>query len=98
MHNSIPTKMAKSDRVFELEVVDGTLPKASTGMTDTRLFKGGNKLHIVKNTETNFWSFVYDEGIIPPNLRCNFTNFKIALRHAELYYQGRNLKLKEIDD
>jgi hypothetical protein len=91
------TLMAKNDRIFELEIIDNTQPKSSTGMTDTRLFKGGNKLHIKKDSETNFWSFFYDEGVTPQPLQCNFTNFTTALRHAEVYYKTRNLKIKEID-
>jgi hypothetical protein len=90
--------MAKTDRIFQLEIVDGQLPKSSIGMTDSRLFKGGNKLHIMKDEETNFWYFVYDEGTIPSDLRCRFTNFKMALKQAEVHYKARNLSLKELDD
>lgn len=91
------TNLAPTDRVFELEVIDDKMPKTSTGMTDTRLFQGGNKLHIYKDEETNFWSFKYDQGIIPPDLRCYFTSPSRAIKHANLYYQSRNLRLKEIN-
>lgn len=89
--------MAKTDRSFKLKIVDNELPLASTGMVDTRLFKGGNIFHIKKDPETNFWTFAYDDGIIPQPLRCNFTNFTMAKKHADLYYNGRNLNLEEID-
>lgn len=95
--NTTPTKMAKNDRVFVLDLIDGTLPKSSTGITDSRLFQGGNKLHIHKDPESNFWSFSYDEGIVPEKLRCAFTNATLAIRHAEIYYKDRNLTLKEVD-
>jgi len=95
--NTTPTKMAKTDRVFILDLIDDTLPKTATGITDSRLFKGGNKLHVVKDPETNFWSFSYEEGLVPTDLRCRFTSPKLAIRHAELYYKNRNLVPKEID-
>lgn len=91
------TIMAKIDRIFELEIIDGEKPQSSTGMTDSRLFKGGNKLHIKKDEATNFWSFFYDDGHIPTPLHCHFTSFSVALKHAEVYYNSRNLKLKEVD-
>ena len=91
------TLMASNDRTFELEIIDGTKPKAATGMTDTRLFNGGNRLHIKKDDATNFWSFRYDQGIPPGALSCVFTGFNAAKKHADVYYQTRNLRLKEID-
>lgn len=91
------TLLAKTDRTFELSIIDGTLPKNSIGMVDPRLFSGGNKLHIVKDPETNFWSFRYEDGLPPKELRCSFTSATMAIRHAELYYRSRNLAIKEID-
>lgn len=90
------TKMALSDRTFELQIVDGTQPKNSIGMVDPRLFSGTNKLHIKKDHETNFWSFAYEEGLPPKELRCVFTSFTAAMRHAELYYKTRNLRIVEV--
>ena len=89
--------MLKTDRLYRLEIIDGTQPKSVTGMVDPRLFAGGNKLHIKKDLETNFWSFAYDEGLPPRDLRCAFTSLPAAIRHAEQYYNTRNLRIKEID-
>lgn len=97
MINTTPTQLAKTDRTFELELIDGELPKTATGITDARLYKGGNKLHIQKNPENNFWFFTYEQGLVPEKLRCNFTNFQRAFQFAEVYYKDRNLTLKEID-
>lgn len=91
-------KQAKTDRLFTLEIIDGKKPKNSTGMVDPRLFGGENQLHIQKDKETNFWYFTYDKGLPPKELRCMFTTFPAALRHAEQYYFYRNLTIKEIDD
>lgn len=90
-------KMASTDRIFSLSLIDDKLPKNSIGMVDPRLFSGENKLHIKKDPETNFWSFSYERGIPPRELQCVFTSATAAIRHAELYYRTRNLSLKEID-
>jgi len=90
-------KLAKTDRTFQLIITDGEKPKSSTGMVDPRLFTGENSLHIKKDIETNFWHFTYDKGLPPKDLRCMFTSFPAALRHAQEYYVHRNLSIKEID-
>lgn len=97
MTNTTPTKMALTSYKFELEVIDGEAAKSSTGMVDSRLFKGGNFLYIKKDIETNFWFYEYEQGILPYNLQQRFTNFSLAKKHADLYYAQRNLKLKEVD-
>lgn len=91
------TKMAPLDRIYALELIDGEKAKDSTGMVDTRLFKGGNRLHIKRDPESNFWTFSYDLGILPQDLQCKFTNARLATAHAEQYFKSRNLQLKEVD-
>lgn len=92
------TKMRDSDRILVLSVIDGKAPRNTTGMVDTRLFTGENKLHAIMDTQTTLWSFKYDMGILPQPLKHKFTSFKILKKHAEDYFRTRNIEIKEIID
>src|ERR1700747_201647 len=95
------SKMRSPDRVLKLEVIDGKKPLNSTGIVDPRLFKDGedaNKLHAVMDTETCLWSFRYEKGAIPPALKGNFTGFKALKKHADTYFEQRNVKITEVKD
>src|SRR6266436_5553392 len=93
---SLGNQIRSSDRVFVLEKIDDKAPRDSTGLVDPRLFTGANKLHAVKDPETCLWYFRYDDGGIPERLKCKFTGFKDARKFAELYFQGRNIKIVEV--
>lgn len=92
------TKMRNTDRVLKLKVKEGEKAKNSTGMVDTRLFSGSNRLHVVKEPETNFWYFKQDYGNIPPALRQKFTTFLYAKEHATNYFKTRNIEVTEVID
>ena len=91
-------KTRSDDRAFILEIIDDKAPKDSLGLTDSRLFTGGNRIRTVKDPETCLWYFKYDEGIIPEKLKCQFTSFSAAKKFAEVYYLGRNIRIKEVLD
>lgn len=95
------SKMRASDRVLVLEVIDGKKPLSSTGLVDIRLFKEGdegNKLHAVMDPETCMWTFKYEKGILPPALKGQYTGFKALKKHAEGYFEQRNIRIKEVKD
>lgn len=88
-----------TDRILELEVIDGKAAKSSTGLLDPRLFTGKQKLHLKMDLQSNLWSFQYDQnGILPEPLRGRFTSFTKGLEHAQLYFAKRNVKVREIID
>lgn len=89
--------MISPDRVLVLAPINGKFVKNS-GLTDPTLFTGENKVHVVKEPETNFWYFKYERGGVPEPLKCKFTGFKLALRHATDYYAKRNIEIKEVID
>lgn len=91
-------KEKKNDRVLVLEVIDGLKPLSSTGLTDPRLFKGGNKLHAIMDDQSLMWSFKQDAGGLPPELKQKFTNFRVLKEYADEYYRKRNLCIKEVID
>jgi hypothetical protein len=88
--------MLTGDRILEFVLKEGQTPASANGMLDKRLFTGENKLHVIKDPETCFWSFKYDSGAVPPVLHQNFTTFRAAFKHASDYYAKRNIELKEI--
>jgi len=90
-------KTRSDDRVFVLEVIDGNA-KNSHGLTDSRLFTGGNRIHTFKDPETCLWYFKYDAGDVPEKLKCQFTSFSAAKKFAEAYYIARNIRIKEVLD
>lgn len=91
------TNIAPTDRVLKLKLMDSKKPLNSLGMVDPRLFTGENNIHVVKDVQTNFWSFKYDSGVIPEALSCKFTNFTSAVKHATLYYKNRNIEVEVIN-
>lgn len=95
------SKMRSSDRIFKLEVIDGTKPKSSIGMVDPRLFKEGteaNRLHAIMDLETSLWTLKYDKGAIPSALEGRFTGFQKALDHARTYFATRNIQITQVKD
>jgi hypothetical protein len=95
------SKMRSSDRVLKLEIMEGKKAMSSTGIIDPRLFKDGedgNQLHAVMDPETCMWSFKYEKGAVPPALKGVFTGFKALKKHAENYFEGRNIKITEVKD
>jgi len=92
------TKERSSDRILVLKVIDRKLPLDSTGMVDRRLFTGINKLHAIMDSQTCLWHFKYDMGILPHQLKQNFTSFKKLKTHADLYFKTRNVEIKEVLD
>lgn len=90
--------MRSSDRILILEVIDGKAAKGSTGLVDTKLFTGGNRLHAIMNPETTLWYLQYDSGILPPALKQQFTGFKVLLKYVTEYFLKRNIQIKEVKD
>ena len=93
------TNIRSTDRILSLSVIDGTLPKSSTGQTDTRLFTGEQKLHLKMDPQTCLWYFQYSSnGLLPSGLQGRYTGFKAGIKHAEDYFRKRNVKITEIKD
>lgn len=92
------TKMKATDRILKLKVMEGEKAKNSTGMVDSRLFSGDNRLHVVKEPDTNFWYFKQDSGNTPPALKQKFTSFQYAKEHAVNYFKTRNVEVTEVID
>ena len=95
--DSAESRMRSPDRVLELEHVTTTTNK-NTGLVDTSLFTGTNKLHAKMDPETTFWYFQYERGILPEPLKQKFTSFKVLLKHAEEYFKKRNINIKQVKD
>lgn len=88
--------MRSTDRILKLEKHD---PKQKdVGLIDPEVFSGGNNLHVVMDPHTLFWTFKYERGHVPPQLRNKFTEFKVAKNHAESYFKTKNIRIKEIID
>lgn len=95
---SLDSNIRSNDRILELAVIDGKSPLSSTGMVDTRLFTGGNRLHAVMDPENCLWRFKYDDGVLPGPLKGIFTSFKTLRKFAEDYFSKRNIKITEVKD
>lgn len=81
------------DRVLLLEPIDGK-PLSSKGVVDPRLFTGENKLHAIRTDNDQLWSFKYEAGAVPEPLKDKFTSFSKLLKHAEVYFSTRNVRVK----
>src|SRR5690349_2629341 len=91
-------KVRKNDRVIILGPVEGKKAVSSTGIVDTRLFTGENKLHAVRDPQSSLWRMKYEMGSVPDELRQSFTNFEKLLAFAKTYYAKRNIEIKEVID
>lgn len=89
--------MLSDDRVFEIEKIEGESPVAVTGLIDSRLFKGGNKLHAIKD-QFNMWRLKYESGGLPEPLKQTFTSFSRLMKHVIPYFEKRGLRIKEVDN
>lgn len=93
MRPNLETKMRGNDRVLELKIIDGTLPKRSTGLVDSSIFKGDNKLHAIFDDQTQLWYLKYDRGIVPPALKQSFTSYSALIRFVKPYFEKRNIEI-----
>lgn len=93
------SNLRASDRVLQLEVMDGMKPKSNTGLVDTRLFTGEQNLRLKMDPQSCLWYFQYtNNGLLPEALKGRFTGFKAGLNHAEDYFRRRNIKITAIKD
>lgn len=89
-------KMLSDDRVLILKVIDGKKAVSSTGMIDTRLFTGENRLHAVIDERTGMWNMRYETGGLPGPLQQKFTTFEQLLEFAKQYFKTRNVEIVEV--
>lgn len=93
------TNLRNLDRILRLEVEDNKKPKSTLGTVDTRLFTGGQELHLKMDIQSNLWSFRYsNNGILPDPLKGVFTTFKKGYDVAKDYYARRNVRIAEVLD
>lgn len=93
------TQIRSTDRVLSLSPIDDKAPKTSTGLLDPRLFTGAQKLHIKMDPQTCLWYFQYESnGVLPEALKGKYTGFKAAIKFAENYFAGRNVKITQVFD
>lgn len=93
------TNLKSSDRILELAPMDGKTALSAQGQADKRLFTGEQKLHIKMEPATCLWYFQWEmNGIIPGGLRGRFTSFKSALKHAETYFNQRNIQITKVEE
>ncbi len=86
-----------TNRVLELQQIDGKKPLNTLGLVDHRLFSGENKLRACRDDQ-GLWYMKYDSGVLPPALRNRFTTFTALKNFAEEYFNKRNIVIKEVVD
>lgn len=92
------TTLAKNDRVFKLTPRPGEKTLTDTGLVDTRLFKGENKLHAVMEPASCHWFMKYEKGGLPEPLKSRYTSFPKLVEAAKQYFSGRGVDIEEIVD
>lgn len=94
---SMMSTKGNSDRIMKLEIIDDKLPKTSTGMVDTGLITGENKLHGRIDPQTMMWTLHYEKGAVPGGLRDQkWTSFAKMYKDVEFYFKNRNIKITEV--
>lgn len=94
------TSMRSTDRILKLQRKEGEQAKRVSGVLDTRLFSGEQKLHLKMDPQTSLWSFHYEfAGNLPPELNGKtYTTFSKGFEHATRYFETRNIKITEVKD
>lgn len=86
----------RDDRELVLARLDAK--KKDIGLVDPKILEGTNKLRCVRDDSTCMWSFKYDHGLVPSELRGKYTSFNDAKKHADIYLSTRNLKIAKVID
>ena len=94
----LDNSIASSDRILVLKPIEGENIKSSTGLVDNRLFKGGNRVHAVRDENSDLWFVRFDAGLPPEPLRQKFTSFSKLFNFAEQYFKKRNINIVEVEE
>jgi hypothetical protein len=84
-------------RELKLSIKDPKARDGATGLVDTTLLKGDNKLFTIMDEYGN-WYFKYKHGILPEGLLGKFTSASKSINHAKSYFARRNLEVTEVKD
>jgi hypothetical protein len=85
-----------NDRLFDLKPMPGKEALSSTGIVDTRLFNGKNRLHAIHDEQTALWSLKQEAGSVPPSLQQRWTSYSALLKHIKSYYATRHVDVFEV--
>lgn len=88
-------KVKSEDRILKLKPMKGGAAKTSSTTVDSRLFTGGNDLHVIKDMY-GMWTYKYDDGAVPGALKRSFTTPTLAIDFARKYFLSRNVEIYEI--
>lgn len=94
--NAEKSKTMSDNRVLVLKQIEGETVKNSAGITDSRLFNGGNSLRAVKDPQYDLWMLKYTAGLHPVKER--FTTFAKLMEFAQKYYKDRGVQIVEVLD
>lgn len=88
-------ELRKKDRILVLEKED---PKnKDTGLIDPAVFEGKNNLHLIVDM-FGLWSFKYERGVVPSQLKNKFSSFREAYNTAEGYFKTKKIKITKVID
>lgn len=85
-----------ADRVFIFKQIPGAQTKDAAGAVDSRLFKGGNKLHAIMDPDA-LWHLKYEEGDLPQQLKQRYTSFNKLLESVKPYFEKRGLMIERTE-
>lgn len=91
-------KYHSDDRTFTFKAIEGKEQLRTSGLVDTRIFTGENKLIAHKEEDTGLWVLKYKSGIVPPVFKQRFTSFKMAVKFAQDYFMKRGFEIVEVKD
>src|SRR6185312_6876886 len=91
-------KNRNSDRILVLQRMEGKNTLSTKGIPDNRLFTGENKLHAIFDPEESMWYLKFDAGLLPEQFKQWFTTFDKLLTFVKMYYEKRNVLVKEVID
>jgi len=92
------SKQHSDNRILVVRPIEGKQVLSTTGIVDSRLFKGGNTLHAIRDSMTSLWRLKYGDGILPNPLKQTFTGFSSLMNFTNDYLHRRGLEIVEVVD
>ena len=92
-------KIHSDNRILIVKPIEGKEVLSSTGLIDSRLFKGGNSIHAIRDPIDGLWFLRYKApAVLPLQLKQKFTSFLSLKAFADGYFRKRGLQIVEVVD
>lgn len=93
-------KNRKSIRKIFVRPIEGEKALATSGLVDSRLFKGESHFLGIRDPQFNLWKIQYSDPRtkLPKALNQRFTSFPQLFNYLTIYLKKRNIEIFKVED